>query len=104
MADLVEALVESGHSEERVLDEYTIDQAQIYHEACIRAQARRTRELASAIRVAQNADRKLWKKYIEELSSIGKRIDEAAGRVKDKQNTQQTFAVLGQAVARRKHG
>jgi len=62
------------------MDEYCIEELELHYEALIRRQARQTKHWATALRLAQNGDRKSFKGFLKHLDEMWRKIELAAGR------------------------
>jgi hypothetical protein len=60
--------------------DYTADELEVHYEASIRRRAEETRHWGLMIRVATNADKKGWRKYVKRMHNVWKDIEIAAGR------------------------
>lgn len=60
--------------------EYTADELEIHYEASLRRRSEETRHWGLMIRVATNADKKGWAKYVKRLHNLWKDIEISAGR------------------------
>ena len=63
------------------MDDYSTDELQVHFEAAIRHRSHLNSQLATTIRVANNAKKKDFVKYIRGLEETGWRIDLDMGRV-----------------------
>lgn len=98
-------LLEAGHSIDSILDDYSVEEIEVYYEAELRAQARRMKSLTSAVRMATNADRRAIKSFMEKLDKTAEEIDKVAGR--HKQSMESLFGALDSLAVkprRRKDG
>jgi len=62
------------------MDEYCIEELTLHYEALVRREARQTGHWATALRLAQNGDRKAFKGFLEHLDDMWRQIELAAGR------------------------
>lgn len=82
------------------MDDYTAEELQIHYEASFRLRADLTVHWTIAIRVANNAKERSYRRYVKNLEDTGRQIDLAMGRI-DVETTQ-FFSVLDDMVRSRK--
>lgn len=78
LADVLTALITSGHSPNMVLDDYTIDEIMAYYRAIIRKKTADTRFHASMIRTATQGSQKNYRAYIRALDNAQRKMDTMA--------------------------
>jgi len=61
--------------------DYCIEELEIHYEALVRKKAEDTKQQASMLRTAINADRKGFRRFIKELEDTWRKIELAQGRV-----------------------
>jgi hypothetical protein len=62
------------------MEEYCAEELALHYEAVLRHRARTTKHWARVLRIAPNADKKIWRQFTRELDDTWKRIELAAGR------------------------
>ncbi len=83
------------------MDVYTVEQVLIFYRAVLRLQKKEIGELATCIRVANNAKKLGYRKYKKALEAFPKKLDLACG-IAERVSIQDLFARVSRLQSRRK--
>ncbi len=73
-------MIAAGHPADMVLNDYTVDELEIFYEAVIRGKADQMVETANTVRVGHHAGKRDWTKFTKQMGNVWKDIENAAGR------------------------